>query len=104
MPLCVLDPNTVKREDVVSKHLEGFTPSGIPAPNLAVKYNPDHRWYYYPDMTKDEALLFTQFDQEKGVDNTQSDSRVLTNFHTAFKDPTAPEENLEPRMSCEHRI
>jgi hypothetical protein len=52
----------------------------------------------------DEVLMFKQFDHEKGVDNTLPDAKVLTNFHTAFKDPTAPTENIEPRMSCEHRV
>mgnify|MGYP006112894853 CR=1 FL=1 len=54
-------------------------------------------------MTKDEVLVFTQFDQMKGVDNTLSDAKVMGNFHCAFKDPTAPEQQ-EVRMSCEHRV
>jgi len=54
-------------------------------------------------MTKDEVLVFTQFDQMKGVDNTLPDAKVMGNFHCAFKDPTAPEQQ-EVRMSCEHRV
>ena len=104
MPLCVCDPNTVKRGDFVTTHLEGFAPSGLPAENGALKYSPDHRWYYFPDMTVNECIVFTQFDQRKGVDNTLEGAQVLTNFHTGFVDPTAPTEGLEPRMSCEHRV
>jgi len=59
-------------------------------------------------MTKDEVLVFTQLDETKGVDNTQPDSKVAGNFHTAFLDPTAPEQSeygaKEPRKSCEHRV
>ena len=103
-PLCMLDPNTVKRSDIVTSQAECFTKSPVPLRGSKVKYNPDHRWYYFPDMTVNETIVFTQFDQRKGVDNTLEDAQILTNFHTAFKDPTAPTEGLEPRMSCEHRV
>ena len=39
----------------------------------------------------------------KGVDNTLPDAKVTGNFHAAFKDPTAPEQQ-EERKSCEHRV
>ena len=51
----------------------------------------------------DEVLVFTQFEQMKGVNNLASDAKVLGNFHTAFKDPTAGEIK-EDRMSTEHRV
>jgi hypothetical protein len=28
-------------------------------------YNPEHRWYYYPDMTRDELLVFKLYDSEE---------------------------------------
>lgn len=45
-------------------------------------YDPRHRWYYYPDMTRDEVIVFKAHDSKEGVA-----SRVA---HTAFTDPTCP--------------
>lgn len=70
---------------------------------MLLKQKQYHKYFYYPDMTVDEVLLFTQCVQMKGVDNTLSESKVLGNFHTAFKDPNEGEVK-EPRMSCEHRV
>lgn len=46
------------------------------------RHNPDHRWYYYPDMTLDEVIVFKSHDSRPGMA-----SRVA---HTAFTDPTCP--------------
>ena len=27
-------------------------------------YSPDHRWYYFPRMTRDEAFLLKTFDSQ----------------------------------------
>ena len=59
-PLCMLDPNTVKRTDIVTTQTEGIYP--VPLRTSRVKLNPDHRWYYFPDMTVNETIVFTQFD------------------------------------------
>ena len=103
MPLCVIDPNTIKVEDCVWQELLGIAPEGKIMPNLALKKKDYHRYFYYPDMTKDEVLMLTQFEQFKGVDNTDPDAKVLGNFHTAFKDPNAGEIK-EVRTSCEYRV
>ena len=46
-----------------------------------IAYNPAHRWFYFPYMTRDEALVFKVFD---------SDAAAGTRFtaHTSFDDPT----------------
>lgn len=44
-------------------------------------HNPAHRWFYYPDMTRDEALLITFYDSARGPN-----WRVP---HTAFADEGA---------------
>lgn len=46
-----------------------------------ITFNPAHRWYYFPFMTRDEALVFKVFD---------SDASAGTRFtaHTSFDDPT----------------
>lgn len=101
-PLCVLDPNTVPVSDCV--HINAYAPNlNAPSSSMALKYNKNHRWYFYPNMTKDEVLVFSQIDIMKGVDNTLPNARVTCNFHTSFVDPTAPAQD-EPRKSCEHRV
>ena len=58
------------------------------------RYNPDHRWYYFSDMHRDEILVF------KGYDfNPDAPARL---FHTAFDDPSAPP-GTPPRASVEAR-
>jgi len=54
-----------------------------------------HRWFYFPHMTKREVLLFKQFDS----DPAQS-SRFT--FHSSFKD-TSIQTALPPRESIETR-
>ncbi|HEV8712658.1 MAG TPA: CmcJ/NvfI family oxidoreductase, partial [Candidatus Binatia bacterium] len=44
--------------------------------------NPRHRWYYFPHMRSNEALLL------KGYDSL-TDGRTRFTAHTAFDDPTA---------------
>jgi hypothetical protein len=45
-------------------------------------HNPQHRWHYYPDMTRYEVIVFKSHDSQDGVTR-----RVA---HTAFTDPTCP--------------
>jgi len=58
-------------------------------------YNPDHRWYYFPKMTRDEAILIKCYDSAK-------DGRARFSLHSAFTDPTSPA-NAKPRQSIEIR-
>jgi len=47
------------------------------------QYNPAHRWYYFPHMHRDEALVFKVYDSVK-------DGRARWGAHSAFIDPEAP--------------
>ncbi|UYN97013.1 MAG: hypothetical protein KIT25_08820 [Enhydrobacter sp.] len=58
-------------------------------------YNPDHRWYYFPRLTRDEAVLI------KGYDSLR-DGRARFSLHSAFTDPTSPAD-AAPRQSIEVR-
>jgi hypothetical protein len=60
-----------------------------------VAYSPAHRWFYFPRMRADEAILLKCFDSDEA-----SPGRYTA--HTAFYDPTAPEAPL-PRESIETR-
>jgi hypothetical protein len=91
-PLAVCDarsvaPNDLVPSELVYRHRVGET--------YAVTHNPDHRWFYVPDMQPDEALLLKCFDSE-------TDGRARFAPHTAFEDPTAPIDKL-PRESIELR-
>ncbi len=56
-------------------------------------YSPDHEWWYFPDMTRDEVLFFAFNDSDH--------SRAWRVVHTAFRDPTV--ETPVPRHSIEVR-
>ncbi len=60
-----------------------------------LKYSPAHRWFYFPRMRRDEALVFKVFDSEK-------DWRARFTPHTSFDDPTSAPGSA-PRQSIEAR-
>ena len=60
-----------------------------------IAYNPAHRWFYFPHMTRNEALVFKVFDSD-------ASAGVRFTAHTAFDDPNgapdaAPRESIEMR-------
>ena len=61
----------------------------------AITYNPAHRWYWFPLMRRDEALVFKVYD-------SLQDGRARWTAHTAFEDPTASP-HARPRESIEIR-
>lgn len=56
-------------------------------------YSPDHEWWYFPDMTRDEVLFFVFHDSDH--------SRAWRVLHSAFRDPTV--DTPVPRHSIEVR-
>ena len=58
-------------------------------------YNPDHRWFYVPEMRADEAMLLKCYDSMR-------DGRARFTAHSAFNDPTSPADAPE-RESIEVR-
>jgi hypothetical protein len=61
----------------------------------AITHDPAERWYWFPHMRPDEALVFKVYESMK-------DGRARWTAHTAFADPTAPP-NARPRESIEIR-
>ena len=60
-----------------------------------ISYNPAHRWYYFPQMQLDEALLIKVYD-------SATDGLARLAAHGAFDDPTTPPD-APPRESIESR-
>ena len=91
-PLAMCDGQTLAQEDLVASDLIYPNRNGD---TYAVKFNPRHRWIYFPEMTVDEALLLNCYDSE-------TDGRTRFGPHTAFVDSTTPQD-AAPRESIELR-
>jgi hypothetical protein len=91
-PLAMCDGQSVKPGDLVASDLIYPNRQGE---TYSVKYNANHRWFYFPEMTSDEALLLKCYD-------SATDGRTRFAPHTAFIDPTTPAD-AEPRESIEIR-
>ena len=59
MPLAMLDPRSLGPGDVVETDQVGPHYSGE---ICYLKHNPNHKWYWLRDQTKDEAAVFVCFD------------------------------------------
>ncbi len=90
--LVLCDAATVRPEDMVS--VERRAEERIGEIQVAL-FNPGQRWYYFPEMQVDEALLFKTFDSE-------TDGRTRFTIHSSFEDPDAAVDAL-PRESIETR-
>ena len=99
VPLAVCDARSIPADDLIASGLKNFTPTGRISTQQNLRYNPGHRWHYYPRMTGDEVLAFKNFQCMK----TDPEPVLRSCFHTAFDEPGAPPD-AEPRQSCEHRV
>jgi hypothetical protein len=91
-PLAMADARTLAPEDMIIS--ERRAPGRI-GQTYAIRYNPAHKWYWFPRMRREEAYVFKVFDSLK-------DGRARWTAHTAFEDPTTPP-NARPRESIEIR-
>jgi hypothetical protein len=91
-PLAICDARSLSVDDLVVS--ERRYPNRV-GQTYAIKYSPEHRWYWFPRMRRDEALVFKVYDSLK-------DGRARWTAHTAFDDPTSPP-NARPRESIEIR-
>jgi hypothetical protein len=91
-PLAVCDAQSIAPEDLVATDLIYRDRLGEV---YSLTYNPRHRWFYYPAMTPDEALLIKTYD-------SLDDGRARFTAHTAFDDPNTPPD-APPRESIEVR-
>jgi hypothetical protein len=91
-PLALCDARSLDIEDSVPTDLVYRDRVGE---TLSFLYNPKHRWYFFPRMQRNEAILLKCYDSE-------DDGRARFTAHTAFEDPSsrpyaAPRESIEVR-------
>lgn len=79
-PLAVADARSVTMDDFIVA--ERRYPHRV-GQTYRLKHNPNHRWFYFPRMHRDEALVFKVYD-------SQTDGRARFTPHTAIDDPTTP--------------
>ena len=91
-PLAIADAKSIAMEDFLVA--ERRYPHRV-GQTYRLKYSPRHRWFYFPEMRRDEALVFKVYDSER-------DGRARFTPHTSFDDPTSPP-NAPPRQSIEVR-
>jgi hypothetical protein len=91
-PLALCDATSFTEDDLIMTDLVYKDRLGEIA---SVRYNPQHRWVFFSNMTPDEVVLIKCHD-------TVRDGRARLSFHSAFNDPTAPA-NAKPRQSIEIR-
>lgn len=96
VPLAFCDARTIAAQDLVSADAV-FDEPGKPEwsfEGLVVAHNPAHRWFYYPGMTADEAVIFKTNDSDP--------ARAHHVPHVAFDLPGIPGD-APPRVSIEMR-
>jgi len=91
-PLAVCDATSMTLEDFVATDLKYRDRTGEV---YSLAFNPNHRWFYFPRMERDEALLLKCYDSAE-------DGRARFTAHTGIDDPTsaadsAPRESIEVR-------
>ena len=91
-PLAMTDSRSVAPDDLLIA--ERRYPNRV-GQTYRLKYNPAHRWFYFPEMRRDEAIVFKVFDSLK-------DGRARFTPHTSFDDPSTPA-GAPPRQSIEAR-
>ena len=91
-PLAICDAQSVAPADLIAA--ERRHPDRV-GEIYQLAYNPGHRWYWFPQMRRDEALVFKCYD-------SLIDGRARFTAHGSFDDPGTPA-GAPPRESIEVR-
>lgn len=79
-PLAICDSRTLSTDNLIAS--ERRYPNRV-GETYRISFNADQRWFYFPNMTRDEALVFKVFD-------SATDGRTRFTPHTSFDDPNTP--------------
>ncbi len=94
-PLALCDLRTVREERLVRGVSIGNPVNrGQEGEFYLSLFDPEQRWCYFSNLTRDEVLVFQQYDSAA--------SRPSGCLHTAFRDPSCSE-TAAPRVSVEAR-
>jgi len=91
-PLAIADARSISPGDLLVA--ERRYPHRV-GQTYRLKYSSAHRWFYFPRMRREEALVFKVFD-------SATDGRARFTPHTSFDDPATPPDAW-PRQSIEAR-
>jgi len=91
-PLAIAEAGSLAPGDLIAA--ERRYPNRV-GETYRIAYNPAQRWFYFPRMRRDEALVFKVFD-------SKDDGNARFTAHAAFVDPTSPPD-ARPRESIEMR-
>ncbi len=96
VPLAVCDARTVTPADLIAADAIFDAPDRPEwsFEGIVVAHHPAHRWHWFSDMTRDEALVFKTNDSDRG--------RAHCVPHVAFDNPDAGPQ-VAPRASIEMR-
>jgi hypothetical protein len=91
-PLALCDARSINPRDFVPSDLVYRDKVGE---TYRFLHNPNHRWFYFPRLEKNEVILLKCYDSKE-------DGRARFTAHSAFEDPTsaadaAPRESIEVR-------
>src|SRR6516162_6828508 len=79
-PLAMCDVTSSTNEDFLTMKLRYRDRDGE---IFVLRHSPRHHWWYFPHMTKDQAILLKTYDSE-------TDGRARFIGHNAFDDPDTP--------------
>ncbi len=91
-PLAVCDAASMTQDDFNETDLKYEDRTGEV---YSVSHNPNHRWFYFPQMERNEAMLLKCYD-------SATDGRARFTAHSAFEDPMSPSD-APARESIETR-
>jgi hypothetical protein len=91
-PLAIADARSIDEADFIPA--ERRFPDRV-GEIYQFEFNPAHRWHYFSQMQRDEALVFKVYDSAR-------DGRSRWSMHSSFDDPTSPPD-AGPRESIEIR-
>ena len=94
-PLALCDSRSVDPQDLVVFEVHYQDRIGE---NYFARHSTSHRWYYYPQMRRNEALLIKQWDSAgmlarsggELADAKTENAPCTFSYHSAFEDPQSP--------------